>query len=388
MQLNSSQTTSRFKELVQYATFAAESMQSVRAGQPFSPVEVYCGQLGFLNWCMSMSDPELAPILRSDPSATARMAAIGAMKSMDIQTAVRIKHLHPHFNLEREVMLAEATASTAEWDRAITRAAIIICRGMVFHAFGLGPHQKIPLLHELATTASYAELLTHHRATYQALDTQTTAPEPTFLGQGIGRLTPSEMTERAFPFLELECPGATQYGDSLVPCGEATSVPLFALPLGFVCEHCGSLTFVREADTYDVGMNDRDRRLNVHSPALQRHYSLFTYYCIFRLDEHNRIDSAYFRFTGLINEASRSGAIVSPPPGTDLFPGNTPTLYRLTSRWLDKANRGKVALAESLMRRSQAESQAENRLTALAFAQTAMYLSPQNPDVKRTFGIP
>lgn len=387
MHLSSSQMTRRFTELLQYANFAAESMQSVRAGQPFSPVEVCCGLLGFLDWCMNMSNPDLAAFFRTEPSKSARMTAIAAMASMDALTAARIKHLHPHFNLEREVKLAEATASTAEWERAIVRAAIIICRGMVFHAFGLGPHQKIPLLHEMATTATHTELLTHHRTTYQTLNTQTTAPEQTFLGQAIGRLTQDGMTERTFPFLDLTCPGATQYGDGLVPCGKLKSFPVFALPLGYVCEDCGSLTFIQEAAAYDESMNDCDRRLDVHPQAHTHNYTVFTYYCRVRVNEQNMIDDAFFRFTGLISQSSRGGAIVSSLPGTYLVPSGIPMLNHLTTRWLDEANRGAIALSESLMKRSQAESQAGNRLTAFAFAQVALFISPKNPTAKRAFGI-
>jgi hypothetical protein len=375
-----------FQRLLQELDPAAEMQQAFRPSTTFRALEKALSLEAWLLWTRYFRSPEERSAFLAEPSAAARaVATVFVERTLsEADVARRIRDAGIPFDPATEVRQAWAKDTTGAWNASLTRAIIMITRGLVFRTVGEREAVRSPFLWSVANdhrTERFEERARAHTASL--MTRQRPVHTIDFLGSPIPlREEVGGEASAWMPYLVWSCAGGVIRDGSLRmdACGRTTITPLGVTPIASICPHCGSIALVG---------TDLDARTRGGADAVVLSESGDLTIRVYRVyprkgDAHADLTDAAYDLSRVVSEGSHRGALVSAiGVGDERHRHAAPYVreIRTDKELLGAALRPRRAQAEDLMRRYVSAADEGDQVRALAFVQRAVTVDPANEEL-------
>jgi len=266
---------------------SAMKMQGFRTWRPFSDYEIAHGFAAFVRLILNVRKPGGEALLQ-DPSMAAREAALQHVRFDIAETALadQMRTAGVPFDAAREVAWGYARAEHSAWNGSVTRAVVLLCRGLAYRLV-----EGHPGCEALAYRSTTADL---YATVYQLLHDASRVIQTTCTLNGVELLLSAHRDadysefQIVQPVATFRCAGATQPPESVdgpAPrCNQPLALPHALGTFAALCPSCGSIQIVLEhadttldavADSHTVG---RDTHLySISAPMRHRAAAWFAH---------------------------------------------------------------------------------------------------------------
>lgn len=375
-----------FQRLLQELDPAAEMQQAFRPTMTFRAIEKALALQAWLLWTRRLRDPNDRSTVIGQSSNTARAVAIAYVDEVLSRPdmARRLRDAGFRFDPATEVRQALTKDTSGNWNSSLTRAIIMITRGLAYRTLGDREAIRSPFLWSLANDFQTVHLEERAGSHLTALLTRL---RPAHAIDYLGVSVP--LREEAggdasgwMPYLAWSCPGGVIRDASLRfdSCGRMTITPLGALPIAAICPFCGSLAIIAR-DPDHCRDDGADASFQIDGGEL----SIWVYRVYPRKGSR---DSDLAETAGalarLVADKSHRGALVAAigvGDGRHEIPNPYVREIQTDEELLSRSLLSRRVFADRLMHMYRDAADTNNDIQALAFVQRAVAVDPTNREL-------